>query len=161
MSAPNHMEEPWGHDSNHSVIYGRGKRYSSQSEVPEGYAPNDWNEICYLKRKFDYIKRDYALDNADANARRIVACVNACAGIETETLERLSHCGVLTPLHHMLMQERDEAIADADALLYAAERAYETLIQERNNVPFKSRPYSTDETIELLRSAIAKARGIS
>lgn len=26
---------------------------------------------------------------AEANARRIVACVNACAGVQTETLERV------------------------------------------------------------------------
>lgn len=47
-----------------------------------------------------------------ANARRIVACVNACAGIPTETLEADSKtlAYVLTNIHHEILkveQQRD------------------------------------------------------
>ncbi len=82
-----HTPEPWGYYANYSTIYGRGKLNALRSEVPDGYMPNSWNEICSLDRKFDYIKRDYALDNSDENGRRIVACVNYCAGIPIEVLE--------------------------------------------------------------------------
>jgi len=89
-----HTKEPWGiHKSKNFVAI----------------LDSEGKHLAELWQRAEY--------DSVANARRIVACVNACVGIETETLERLSHCGVLTPLHHMLMQERDEAIVDADALL--------------------------------------------
>jgi len=49
-------------------------------------------------------------DIAEANARRLVACWNACEGVSTEELE----AGLLptadTPLHKRVMAERDELI---------------------------------------------------
>lgn len=53
-----------------------------------------------------------------ANARRIVACVNACKGIETETLEQ--HEGELIEAH---VVAKDTANARADASEAALERA--------------------------------------
>lgn len=54
-----HTQEPW--------------------HIFEGTVQSDTNwTICDARTK---------LKNADANARRIVACVNACAGIPTERLE--------------------------------------------------------------------------
>lgn len=96
-------------------------------------------------------------DKPGQDSRRIVACVNACVGVPTEALEKAAECAE----HGVIPTLAAQYKADADALLFAAERAYETLIQERNNVPFKSRPYSTEETITILRKSIAKARGIS
>ena len=46
--------------------------------------------------------------NADDNARRIVACVNACAGIPTELLEAGN--GVADAVRHFQIQ-RDELLA--------------------------------------------------
>jgi hypothetical protein len=89
--------------------------------------------------------------------RRASACLSACVGVPTEVLERAAECAD----HGVIPTLAAKYKADADALLFSAERAYESMIQERNNVPFESRPYTTDETIALLRSAIAKARGIS
>ncbi len=37
-------------------------------------------------------------DETDANARRIVACVNACAGINTDALERIADGEMLSGL---------------------------------------------------------------
>ena len=49
---------------------------------------------------------------AEANARRIVACVNACSGITTSELERVN--GDVTPIFELLMQttkQRDELLS--------------------------------------------------
>lgn len=60
-----HTKEPWAIDQNYPTDI------QSKSE-----------EICSMWA------RDCREDKAKANARRIVACVNACAGISTELLER-------------------------------------------------------------------------
>ncbi len=52
-------------------------------------------------------------DDAKANARRIVACVNACAGVPTELLEDNP-----APFSRLL-EERDELLAALDTLRVA------------------------------------------
>jgi len=47
-------------------------------------------------------------DKKDLNARRIVACVNACAGIPTEALEGAN---TLNEVYQKLAQQRDELLA--------------------------------------------------
>lgn len=62
---------------------------------------------------------------AKANARRIVACVNACAGIETEKLEAVAFLSPHLPDGHKdaaieiaaLRTQRDELLAAAKKLL--------------------------------------------
>lgn len=45
----------------------------------------------------------------EANARRIVACVNACAGITTEVLEQMPNGPAsLLPMYARLEQQRDK-----------------------------------------------------
>jgi hypothetical protein len=53
--------------------------------------------------------------DAEANARRIVACVNACAGIETFMLE------MLLENKRTVMQDLDDLTNQRDELLAAAE----------------------------------------
>jgi hypothetical protein len=49
---------------------------------------------------------------AEANARRIVACVNACEGIPTEVLEQMpSGPASLLPMYARLEQQRDKLLA--------------------------------------------------
>ncbi|HYD33091.1 MAG TPA: hypothetical protein VEA39_00855 [Methylophilaceae bacterium] len=48
--------------------------------------------------------------NHEANARRIVACVNACAGIGTLELERVRIVELPNPPYHELKQQRDELL---------------------------------------------------
>lgn len=48
----------------------------------------DGRPIANTKGYFSTINADGVVAENEANARRIVACVNACAGIETETLEK-------------------------------------------------------------------------
>lgn len=146
-----HTKEPWDW-----CVFSSFGRLS----VPD--SPNDVHGyVAIIKQgeKKEIASLDFFRDSNTtlANARRIVACVNACAGVSTDALEGAGECAE----HGVIPTLAAQYKADADALLFAAERAYETLIQERNNVPFKSRPYSTEETITILRKSIAKARGIS
>lgn len=58
-------------------------------------------------------------DDAVANARRIVACVNACAGLDTEWLEDEQNRNVLTRMVHDIMENEDkvEQLQSANAEL--------------------------------------------
>lgn len=63
--------------------------------------------------------------NAKANARRIVACVNACAGISTEVLEQ--GIDAVFGLAHDMRQERNALVRQRDELLTALEKALAAL----------------------------------
>ncbi len=81
-----------------------------------------------------------------ANARRIVACVNACAGIPTDALEK----GRLSSDAFRLEESRaDKAEQDRDDLLAAARRVLAKLDHPTDCV--------TSADTEALRAAIAKA----
>lgn len=68
-----------------------------------------------------------------ANARRIVACVNACAGIATDALEQHSDLTVLglQAERMRLTQDRDSLLADL-AEAAGTLRRYETLHRAKN-----------------------------
>lgn len=55
-----------------------------------------------------------------ANARRIVACVNACAGLPTEFVEQFDVAGAFQAVHD-LEQQRDDLLKAAEAIEIAAE----------------------------------------
>lgn len=59
--------------------------------------------------------------NQSANARRMVACWNACDGIQTEKLEKAA--GDHSPVFALLM----ETAAERDELLKALKQAHEAL----------------------------------
>jgi len=48
---------------------------------------------------------------AEANARRIVACVNACAGLPTELIEQGGFAAVPVTTHREVRQQRDQLLA--------------------------------------------------
>lgn len=64
----------------------------------------------------DHYGQSAAITLTEGNARRIVACVNACAGLSTEALET----GVLSEL---LKQLRPDALGPAATLLDIVEAA--------------------------------------
>lgn len=64
------------------------------------------------------IARAHDGDYSEANARRLVACWNACEGLSTEALERL---GTLDRARVALDVVRVQAIAQRDELLAALE----------------------------------------
>lgn len=67
------------------------------------------------------VSADRAFSEAEmeANARRIVACVNACAGVPMEVLELMAK----VPCTLMLTAESKMLLAQHDALLSAAKQA--------------------------------------
>jgi len=74
--------------------------------------------VCSMRHKNGTFWKDY-----EANARRIVACVNACKGIETETLESES---ILSAQYKRAKNER--ALKEQNArLLDALKEAKETI----------------------------------
>lgn len=88
----------------------------------------------------------------DTNARRIVACWNACAGLPTEQLELLPHGGVINATAALLWQ-RDELLA---ALVAFREDVSDNRHAELASVD----PYSIDqEVLDKIDAAIARAKG--
>jgi hypothetical protein len=72
--------------------------------------------------KLMHIKESYEIDVL--NARRIVACVNACAGIDTEYLEAMRNTTILKNSegkYKELLQQRDELLAALKGLIEFAE----------------------------------------
>lgn len=103
-------------------------------------------------------------EDAETNARRIVACVNACAGIPTADLERSGNS--VTPIFEMLIEARKQR----DELLAALEmmnRAYVNLMENgRDRIIMlggECDPVdvmeSNDPNLRESRAAIASAKG--
>jgi hypothetical protein len=66
-------------------------------------------------------KYDFSISYAAANARRIVACVNHCVGIETEKLEN-------SPFNYVQMLDHSKAMqAQRDKLLAAVKGCVENM----------------------------------
>lgn len=80
--------------------------------------------------------------DADANARRLVACWNACEGAKTEDLEALGPQFIEPVIK--LIDQRDELLVSLERLLGKSEA--------------EGWAYSAEER-EIARSAIAKVKG--
>lgn len=105
MSQQQHTQEPW-----------RANDAQADIDGPNGEPV----AVCYCN--------DESGDDAKENARRIVACVNACAGIQTEQLE--SVIGKLAISSSISMwqsycdkkMQLEDAIEQRDTLLAALEK---------------------------------------
>jgi hypothetical protein len=84
-----HTQEPW-YVAHHQFIYADGHLLIGQTACPNALSDNP-------------------VATQAINAERIVACVNACAGISTETLVEYGD-GNLEALYKM-QQQRDELLA--------------------------------------------------
>ena len=98
-------------------------------------------EICEVWGVDDDREHD---ERSMANARRIVACVNACAGVDTDLLE----AGELGKPTMLVIQENKDLKHRCDELLAA--------LDEISRLP----SYRQDECSEMARDAIAKAKGV-
>ena len=82
------------------------------------------------------------------NARRLVACWNACEGVSTELLEK-------APLDTVLK----ETVAQRDELLDALLKVAKTLDEHERGVSGDQFTYEYKEWASAVRAAIAKAEG--
>lgn len=128
MSENKHTPEPWRANELQADIDGRNG---------EAVA------VCYCN--------DDNGDDAIANARRIVACVNSCAGIPTDWLES-GTVGCLKNVRDerdMYLKQRDELLAALDGLLKA------------HRITFSRRPPETveqaEKQLDAIRNAVAAA----
>lgn len=99
---------------------------------------------------FELIGKHRATDH-HANARRIVACVNACAGIENDELERVGYTELLES-HRCYEQQRDE-------LLMLVKRAYRKKNAEYLDLlsKYAGTKFENDPVIVSVREWIHKA----
>ena len=109
------------------IVSGKRRRYVANVQVHQ--APRAAGAFEEMERK--------------ANARRIVACVNACDGISTDELEEISRTGgMLGPREDVARTAKQR-----DELLEALEEMVRTF--DKNHAP----------ALDVARAAIAKATG--
>ncbi len=87
---------------------------------------------------------------SEEDANRIVACVNACAGISTDALEEAARTG--KRVAEMLQQQRDE-------LLAAAKNYADMYLQDERDERGMCYDMQHHEDVVALFAAIAKAEG--
>lgn len=94
--------------------------------VPDEYNEGDLAELCAGGSIMadDYFIAAIHMDvpGYEANARRIVACVNACKGISTDVLEKPDASSDLISALRVVEAERDALKADAERLAVALRR---------------------------------------
>jgi hypothetical protein len=108
-----HTLEPWDHDTGFIV-----------APDPTGQHPDIY--VAEIVRDDDE-GRIAPYEQHEANARRIVATVNACVGISTEALER----GVVSELRHAL-GELLTAAGDLDAAIDGTTDEFDTELARVN-----------------------------
>lgn len=100
-----HTKEPW----------------AVATDSPNEYWKGDGTEVYsdkYGRIAETSINRLSPLDQCQANARRIVACVNACAGIENKELEAVTYAQLLES--HRFYEQQCRSLQSANAELVEA-----------------------------------------
>lgn len=124
-----HTKEPWKIRSSpmdsRLYIYAEDRR----GEIPIAQTSSNTSPVTMDMRRSG---------ETEANARRIVACVNTCAGIPTDALERK---GLPLYMHDTLTEQRDELLA--------------IVIRYRNETPLGHQPHMI---ADLADAAIAKVK---
>ena len=88
-------------------------------------------------------------EQQDENARRIVACVNACAGVDTDLLE----AGELSKPTMLVMQENKDLKRRCDELLVALEWS-DSQIMEFISIAFRHAVIKGDFELSDVRDAL-------
>lgn len=109
----NHTEEPWELE--------KGKPWAIRPARPSF----DWIASVQVSNT----------PNWEENARRIVACVNACAGIPTEQMEIEPYIGSIS--YNMRMQAEKQR----DELAVSVRRLHILLARYRDEVPLGHQPH--------------------
>ena len=109
MNENKYTPEPWRAFNNGEGVVGVG---------------TDHSDVCWTRiEEGGWLNSDRTIDTDYENARRIVACINACAGIDTELLEIIEDndktlAGVIANVE----KQRDELMAENKQLRKDAER---------------------------------------
>lgn len=115
MKSENYTPEPWAGMTNGS--YNSGHNWSViDEEADTSCAAPIWADgkvVAFV------VTTQYSDTEMDANARRIVACVNACAGTPTRGLEKLSY--------QFQVEEKLRAIEDVARLNYQRDQLLDAL----------------------------------
>lgn len=155
-----HTPEPWKWDGSDSGDASFGLAVfpaSVYADAPNGEQTADVVPICQMSfpayreepsgEEFDDGVRE--VGNQDANARRIVACVNACEGIPTESLERPAAATSLAQIvRNLLQMAADQGIA---ALLNSASLTDDRLAPLANRM--NSEMFAYVESVSVRASA--------
>ncbi|WP_320153010.1 hypothetical protein [uncultured Tolumonas sp.] len=127
-----HTPEPWFYDENRPANF---------------YSDDDTGSIIGECGRYAFVKRSD--DERRANARRIVACVNACEGSTTEDLERLGK-DFVAPLIN-LIDQRDELLT---AITEAENIAVDSIRRMRAaHVPCADLIKRTESLVQVIRAA--------
>ncbi len=106
-----HTKEPWHVGSQNDALYILDAAPAASNDFPNHDA--DREVIAKIFGSYPV---------SDANARRIVACVNACKGIKTESLEMEVLSWITDETGQSLLQrERDELLAALKAFVRYAD----------------------------------------
>lgn len=105
--------------------------------------------VTHIARLHDQWICDEHGGSAFENARRIVACVNACEGISTEALEGWEALHLMNVAH--LRQQRDELLLAAQRAFIELEYAHEKLGNDRK--------LTRQDVLRDARAAIANVKG--
>ena len=112
-------------------------------------------------RRITFTQREGSTD--EANARRIVACVNACKGISTEDLETLPTLQTALDEAALIEKQRDELLAALESVAVVAHCGGLDCMSESDALTTVRRitiPYfDTTLTGKQYQAAIAKAKG--
>ncbi len=139
MSDQEHTAEPWKTAYRKSVLGGFGQ------EVFDA----DGNTIATMAWYAVEIAPGHTGTNREANARRIVACVNACSGISTEKLEeandlfKAAAAGGAT-----YKRQRDELLAALESMVSIA----------RLTIGWSCTPANADGPLVVAERLIAQVR---
>jgi len=126
MSEQKHTQEPWSLSEDSTSIL--DKDGFAIADVTNVAVLDDYDKKLRIPHWADspLASRDISEEEQEATARRIVACVNACAGIPTEALD----AGVLHDIGDEL-QQRDELLATLKEINAIA--LHETMSFEEGN----------------------------
>ena len=84
--------------------------------TPEPWEVTDKRFIRQSSGRRHVVARVVGSEEMEANARRIVACINACAGIPTEGLEKTRLGSDVLLEMHKISQQRDDLLATLKAV---------------------------------------------
>ena len=108
MSENKHTPEPWRSFNNGQGIVG---------------VSTDRSDVCWTRiEKGGWLDSDRTIDTDYENARRIVACINACAGIPTYQLTAENDNPTnLGEVIDAIRDQRDILLAALDRMAFAAD----------------------------------------